>query len=165
MEWREASTENCPVGRTLDLLGEKWTLLIVRDALNGVRRFDEFRQHMGLSEAVLADRLRKLVEAEVLEPRPYQEPGQRERIEYRPTPKGRELLPVIIALKQWGESHYPDPKGPVIAVKHRECEGHVRVVMRCDAADHDHRDLTVYDTFAEPGPGARRAKSPLPKRK
>jgi DNA-binding HxlR family transcriptional regulator len=165
MEWREASTENCPVGRTLDLLGEKWTLLIVRDALNGVRRFDEFRQHMGLSEAVLADRLRKLVDAEVLETRPYQEPGQRERIEYRPTPKGRELLPVIIALKQWGETHFPDPKGPVIAVKHRKCEGEVRVVMRCDAPDHEHRDLTVYDTFAQPGPGARLAKSPLPKRK
>jgi DNA-binding HxlR family transcriptional regulator len=164
MEWREASTDNCPVGRALELLAEKWTLLIVRDALNGVRRFDDFRHHVGLSEAVLADRLRKLVEAGVLEPRPYQEPGKRERVEYRLTPKGRELLPVIIALKQWGEAHYPDPKGPVIAVKHRRCEGDVRVVLRCDEHAHERTDLTVYDTFAIPGPGARRAKKPLPVR-
>jgi DNA-binding HxlR family transcriptional regulator len=164
MDWREASTDNCPVGKSLELLGEKWTLLIVRDALNGVRRFDDFRRHMGLSEAVLADRLRKLVEAGVLETRPYQEPGKRERVEYRLTHKGRELLPVIIALKQWGETHYPDPKGPVIAVRHRRCEGDVRVVIRCESAQHEHDELTVYDTFAEPGPGARRAKVPLPKR-
>lgn len=162
MDWREASTENCPVGRALTLLGEKWTLLIVRDALNGVRRFDDFRKHMGMSEAVLADRLHKLVEAGVLESQPYQDSGQRERFEYLPTPKGRQLLPTIIALKQWGETHYADPKGPVIEVRHRQCAGEVRVVLQCE--EHADRELTVYDTYAHPGPGARRAKAPLPKR-
>src|SRR4051794_31883525 len=83
MEWIEADPSNCPVGMTLGLLGEKWTLLIVRDALNGVRRFDEFRRHIGLSEAVLADRLQKLVAAGVLERRPYRDDGSRERHEYR----------------------------------------------------------------------------------
>ena len=162
MEWREASTKNCPVGRALDLLGEKWTLLIVRDALNGIRRFDEFRQHVGLSEAVLSDRLRKLVDEAVLELLPYQEPGKRERFEYRLTPKGRDLLPVVIALKQWGERHYADPRGPVIEVKHRRCDGDVRVALQC--SDHPGEELSVYDTFALPGPGARRAREPLPKR-
>ncbi|HKU36702.1 MAG TPA: helix-turn-helix domain-containing protein [Polyangiales bacterium] len=162
MEWREASTENCPVGRALELLGERWTLLIVRDALNGVRRFDDFRRHIGLSEAVLADRLRKLVEAGVLDPHAYQDSGQRERYEYRLTPKGRELLPVVIAIKQWGETHYADPKGPVIEVRHKKCDGEVRVVLAC--SEHGSRALTVYDTYARPGPGARRAKQPLPKR-
>ena len=116
MEWIEASTDNCPVGMSLDLLGEKWTLLIVRDALNGVRRFEQFRRHMGLSEAVLADRLQKLVTAGVLELRPYREEGRRERNEYRLTAAGLELLPVILSLKQWGERHLGDPAERVIEV-------------------------------------------------
>ena len=73
MDWIEVDTTTCPVAMTLGLLGEKWTLLIVRDALNGVRRFDEFRRHIGLSEAVLSDRLQKLVAAGVLATRPYRE--------------------------------------------------------------------------------------------
>lgn len=162
MEWRETSTDNCPVGRALEVLGEKWTLLIVRDALNGVRRFDDFRHHVGLSEAVLADRLRKLVDAGVLFTRPYQEAGRRERHEYLLTAKGRELLPVIVALKQWGESHHVERKGPVVQVRHRGCMGEVRAVLRCDA--HPECDLTADDTFAAPGPGARKAKRPLPSR-
>jgi DNA-binding HxlR family transcriptional regulator len=153
MEWSEASTDNCPVGIALELLGEKWTLLIVRDALNGVRRFDVFRRHMGLSEAVLADRLHKLVEAGVLFTRTYQEPGQRERNEYLLTDKGRDLLPVIVALKQWSDAHYPDPAGPVIEVRHKGCDGDVRLVLRCE--QHKHTALGARDTVAVVGPGAR----------
>lgn len=153
MDWADASTHNCPVGIALELLGKKWTLLIVRDALNGMRRFDEFRRHMGLSEAVLSDRLRKLVEAGVLVTRSYQEPGQRERSEYLLTDKGRDLLPVIIALKQWSDTHYPDPGGPVIQVRHKDCEGDVRVVLRCER--HKQAPLGMRDTVALLGPGAR----------
>ena len=155
MEWKEASTVNCPVGVALDLLGEKWTLLLVRDALNGIRRFDDFRRHIGLSEAILADRLQKLVEAGVLEPRAYKEAGRRERREYRLTARGRDLLPVIVALKQWGETHFPDPEGTVVEVRHRECGGEVRVSVHCQACAHGEAALTAYDTFALPGPGAR----------
>ena len=162
MEWLEASTENCPVGRALSVLGEKWTLQLVRDALNGVRRFDDFRRHMGLSEAVLADRLRKLVEAGVLETHAYQRDGQRERLEYRLTDKGRELLPVIVALKQWGETHYPDRRGRVLEVRHRGCEGEVRAVLRCE--QHPHTTLTARDTRAVPGPAARRSAVATPRR-
>jgi DNA-binding HxlR family transcriptional regulator len=155
MEWREASTVNCPVGVALDLLGEKWTLLLVRDALNGIRRFDEFRRHIGLSEAVLADRLQKLVDAGVLELRAYREPGRRERREYRITARGRDLLPVIVALKQWGETHFPDPDGPVVEVRHRTCGGEVRAALTCQQCQHSEAGLTARDTFARPGPGAR----------
>jgi DNA-binding HxlR family transcriptional regulator len=158
MEWRDASTVNCPVGVALDLLGEKWTLLIVRDALNGIRRFDDFRRHIGLSEAILADRLQKLVDAGVLETRAYKEPGRRERNEYRTTARGRDLLPVIIALKQWGETHFPDPDGVVVEVRHRACGGQARVTLRCQQCEHD-AELTARDTFARPGPGARPQKS------
>lgn len=101
---------------------------------------------------MLADRLRKLVEAGVLETRPYQQPGQRERNEYRVTPKGRELSPVIVALKQWGEKHMPDPAGPVIELRHRGCEGEVRLVLTC--RDHPDEPLAPSETCAVPGPGA-----------
>jgi DNA-binding HxlR family transcriptional regulator len=163
MEWWQASTDNCPIGRTLELLGEKWTLLIVRDALNGVRRFDDFRRHMGLSEAVLADRLRKLSEAGVLEARAYQEPGRRERHEYRVTAKGRELVPVMVALKQWGETHCADPAGQVIELRHRNCEGQVRVVLQC--GHHKGQELSPRDMVTAMGPGARAVDPPRPPRR
>ena len=101
MEWLDVSTENCPVQSTLDLVGEKWTLLILRDAFIRVRRFDDFRRHIGLSDAVLADRLRKLVAAGILTTVPYQQAGSRTRHEYRLTGKGRDLWPVLMALRQW----------------------------------------------------------------
>jgi DNA-binding HxlR family transcriptional regulator len=153
MQWIEADPANCPVGMTLGLLGEKWTLLIVRDAVNGVRRFDDFRRHIGLSEAVLSDRLQKLVSAGVLATRPYREPGQRERHEYRLTERGWDLLPVIVALKQWGETHLADPDQPVIEVTHRDCGGAVRAELVCD--EHPGEVLGVRDTRARTGPGAR----------
>lgn len=155
MEWIEVDPVNCPVGMTLGLLGEKWTLLIVRDAINGVRRFDEFRRHIGLSEAVLSDRLQKLVAAGVLMTRPYREEGRRERHEYRLTDRGWDLLPVILALKQWGEQHLADPDEPVIEVFHRECGGAVRAELMCE--EHPGEPLTMRDTRATPGPGARPA--------
>ncbi len=156
VDWRDASTVNCPVGVALDLLGEKWTLLIVRDALNGIRRFDDFRRHIGLSEAVLADRLHKLVEAVVCTSRPYKEPGRRERSVYRITARGRDLLPVIVALKQWGETHFPDPEGAVVEVRHRACGGGVRVALHCQECA-EKAELTAHDTFARTGPAARPA--------
>jgi DNA-binding HxlR family transcriptional regulator len=153
MEWLEASTENCPVQRTLDVVGEKWTLLILRDAATGVRRFDDFRRHIGLSDAVLSDRLRKLTAAGILRTVPYQEPGSRSRNEYRLTRKGWDLWPVLVALRQWGEAYDPDPMGPVLDLHHAECGAPVRVVVECSD---DHASLTPRDVTARPGPGARR---------
>ncbi|MGW6414909.1 winged helix-turn-helix transcriptional regulator [Streptomyces sp. NPDC055055] len=153
MKWLETDSENCPVRRTLDVVGEKWTLLILRDAFNGVRRYDEFRRHLGLSEAVLADRLRKLVAAGVLRAEPYREPGFRTRDEYRLTRKGVDLWPVLLALKQWGDSHAPEPEGPVLDISHTGCGAPVRVVVQCEAEEH--ATLTARDVTARPGPGAR----------
>ncbi|WP_369241671.1 winged helix-turn-helix transcriptional regulator [Streptomyces sp. R21] len=152
MNWLEMSTENCTVQRTLDLVGEKWTLLILRDAFNGVRRFDDFHRHVGLSEAVLAGRLRKLVEAGVLAAVPYQERGSRTRNEYRLTGKGRDLWPVLVALRQWGESYVADPEGPVLEVRHSECDAPVRVVVECSC---EHVALTPTEVTVRPGPAAR----------
>ncbi|MET8413995.1 helix-turn-helix domain-containing protein [Streptomyces sp. NPDC005195] len=152
MEWLEVSTENCTVQRTLDVVGEKWTLLIVRDAFNGVRRFDDFRRHVGLSEAVLAGRLRTLVAAGILRTEPYREAGSRTRHEYRLTGKGRDLWPVLVALRQWGEAYVADPGGPVLDIRHSECASPVRVVVEC--AD-EHVALTPADVTVLPGPSAR----------
>src|SRR6476469_8397639 len=105
MDWLDFDSEQCSVQRTLAVIGEKWTMLLIRDAANGVRRFDDFRRHVGLSEAVLAARLRARVEQGLFETREYQEPGQRRRNEYRLTAKGWDLFPVLIALMQFGDKH------------------------------------------------------------
>jgi DNA-binding HxlR family transcriptional regulator len=152
MHWLDIDAENCPVRRTLDLVGEKWSLLILRDAVNGVRRFDDFRRHVGLSEAVLADRLRKLVAGGLLETRPYQEPGARTRHEYRVTEKGWDLWPVLLALKQFGDKYHADPAGPMLDIHHTDCGAPVRVVVECSG---DHAHLTNREVTVRPGPAAR----------
>lgn len=153
------STENCSIQRALDVLGEKWTLLILRDAVNGVRRFDDFHRHLGLSEAVLADRLRKLCQAGVLETRPYQEPGRRTRREYRLTTKGWDLYPALIALMQWGDKYAADAEGPPLEVLHRECGAPAEAVVHCSR---EHRPLTPRDVEARPGPAARAGRAADP---
>ena len=101
--------QNCSVARTLELVGERWTLLVVRDAFLGRRRFEEFQESLGIVRNVLADRLAKLVEHGIFERVRYQE--RPERFEYRLTPKGRDLRLALAALMQWGDE-YISPKPP-----------------------------------------------------
>lgn len=108
----------CPVARSLEVLGEKWTILVVREALAGVTRFSDFQQRLGVAKDVLAARLSTLVEFDVLERRSYREEGERERSEYLLTDAGRQLAPVLASLAQWGDTHRPTGFGPV--VEHRE---------------------------------------------
>ncbi|MBL3668344.1 helix-turn-helix transcriptional regulator [Streptomyces sp. M2CJ-2] len=157
MTWLETSTENCTVQRTLDLVGEKWSLLLVRDAMNGVRRFDDFRRHVGLSESVLTDRLRKLVAAGIMRTVPYSEPGSRTRHEYRLTRKGWDLWPAMMALKQWGDRYTADPEGPPLEVAHRECGRPVEAVVVCTAG---HGALIPPEALTRPGPSAHPATAP-----
>lgn len=145
------STENCSVQRTLDVIGEKWTMVILREAFNGVRRFDDMRRHIGMSESVLADRLRKLVAAGVLRAVPYREKGSRARNEYRLTEKGMDLLPVMIALLQWGDRYCADERGPGVEVRERATGLPVHAVVRPVGE----RGLTARETVGVPGPGAR----------
>lgn len=151
MEWLEMSTENCSVQRTLDVVGEKWTMLVLREAFNGVRRFDDMHRHIGMSESVLADRLRKLVAAGVLRAVPYREEGKRSRNEYRLTEKGMDLHPVIIALLQWGDRYCGDESGPGLEVCERATGTPVHAVVRPVTE----RGLTARETVALAGPGAR----------
>lgn len=150
------SSANCSVARTLEVIGERWTMLVLREAFYGVRRFDDFQRLTGAPRNILTARLRTLVEHDVLTRVPYREPGARQRYEYALTPRGRELLPAILALMQWGDEHLADPAGPPVVVKHRSCGEPVRAVLACDAG---HSRLTARDTYPEEGPGAVRLAS------
>lgn len=104
-------TAGCPIARSLAVVGEKWALLIVRDALAGATRFAEFRASLGIAPDMLADRLGKLVDHGILERRSYRDPGERARDEYVITEAGRELAPVLAALGGWGHAHLPVDDG------------------------------------------------------
>ena len=102
----------CSIARSLEVLGEKWTLLVVRDALAGTTRFSQFQESLGIAKNLLADRLATLVDWEVMERRPYRADGSRERFEYVLTDSGRELVYTIGALLSWGDAHRPTELGP-----------------------------------------------------
>ena len=112
---RTYDAQVCSIARTLELVGERWTLLVIRDAFLGMRRFDEFQESLGIARNVLSDRLRRLVDAGILERVRYQE--HPERFEYRLTERGRELNTALIALLRWGD-RYLAPDGPPRIVEH-----------------------------------------------
>src|SRR5512140_1508372 len=112
---------NCSVARTLEVIGEWWSMLVVREAFNGVRRFDDFQAHLGIARNVLATRLQSLVEHGILERRLYQD--RPERYEYRLTEKGRDLYPVLITMMRWGDKWEAGAEGPPVRLTHEPC-GH-----------------------------------------
>jgi DNA-binding HxlR family transcriptional regulator len=125
----QLSELHCSVARTLDIVGERWTLLVLRDAFNGKRRFEEFAASLPVARNVLSKRLATLVEHGVLKRRRYQE--RPERFEYRLTSAGRELYPVLIGLLQWGDRHLAGEDGPPLVVTHRGCTGHPESRVVC----------------------------------
>lgn len=130
LDW---SVDNCTLGRAMAILGERWTVVVLREVFLGVRRFDDIRRHAGVPRQVLTNRLASLVRHGILERRPYQEAGARTRHEYRLTPTGRELQPILLAVAQWGDRHLADPAGPPITFVHDGCEEPVHVEIRCAA--------------------------------
>jgi DNA-binding HxlR family transcriptional regulator len=121
----------CSIARSLDVVGERWALLVVREVALGVRRFADIREATGAPPAVLADRLRTLVALGVLATRPYREPGARTRTEYVLTDAGRELQPVLTALMDWGDRHLSGPDGPPVTTSHVGCGAAVHAELRC----------------------------------
>jgi DNA-binding HxlR family transcriptional regulator len=113
----------CSIARTLELVGERWTLLIIRESLLGARRFDEFLTSLGIARNVLSDRLQRLVDSGILERSPYQD--RPVRWEYHLTGRGRELALPVLALMHWGDRHLAGPEGPPRLVRHESCGGDV----------------------------------------
>ena len=122
----------CSVAGTLAVVGEKWSLLVLREAFLGVRRFADFQRVLGAPKAVLTDRLGTLVEQEILVRVPYQPEGERQRHEYRLTPKGRALYPTLVALMEWGDTYLAEGELPPLSLRHRECDAPVHLELRCE---------------------------------
>jgi DNA-binding HxlR family transcriptional regulator len=148
LDW---STANCTVGRTMAVLGERWTFVVLREVFNGVRRFDDIRRHSGIPRQVLSDRLGLLVEQGIMRREPYQDPGERVRHEYRLTEKGFDLYPVLVAVADWGDRYLADPAGSPVEFTHRGCGAELHAVLECA---HGHRVERPRDVAPRPGPGA-----------
>lgn len=139
------SAMHCSVARALEVIGERWSLLIVRDAMYGVRRFEEFQKDLGVARNILTDRLAKLVDEGVLERHLYED--RPPRYEYRLTEKGRDLLPALLALMQWGDKWSEDE--PPTTVTHLTC-GHVtQALCACGVCG---EEIKLRDVMVEPLP-------------
>lgn len=137
----------CSVARTLELVGERWTLLIIRDALLGVTRFDNFLVRLGIARNVLADRLNGLVENGILARVAYQD--RPPRYEYHLTARGRDLLPVIVTLTEWGDRHLAGEAGPPREFEHTTCGGQVSSALLCETHNHP---IPLDEVASRPGP-------------
>jgi DNA-binding HxlR family transcriptional regulator len=150
MRLTSLSDMNCSVARTLDVVGEWWTLLIIRDALRGAARFDEFRDSLGMARGVLSSRLHKLVDQGILSRQQYSEHPP--RYEYTLTEKGRALAPVINALMTWGDTWAPGPSGephPPVLLVHEPCGHPMHPVLTCP---HCRGEVDAGNVRQVPGP-------------
>ena len=146
---RDYPAQVCSVARSLEVIGERWTLLIVRDAVLGLERFEEFQESLGIASNVLTNRLRLLCDEGVLERVPDpQRPG---RPRYVLTDKGRELAPALIVFMKWGDRHYPTPNGPPRLTIHADCGGNIGPDLRCERCG---EQPTFSEVELRPGPGA-----------
>ena len=142
---------NCSVAQCLEVVGEWWTMLIIRDLFLGVRRFDAIQERLGISRNVLTDRLEHLIAHGVVERRPYQQRPLRH--DYVLTDKGRALWPVLNAMREWGDQ-YRAPNGPPLDIVHTTCGHTARLVPTCSSCG---EELDPRHVRARPGPGARRS--------
>ena len=129
MKWEELAQEPCSVARSVAVIGDRWTLMILRDCFLGVRRFEAFQERLGISRTIIADRLKHLTQEGVLRRVPYQENPT--RYEYRLTDKGLDLHPVIMAVVHWGDRHYARDAGPPLLHRHKTCGCDFHPVQTC----------------------------------
>src|SRR6201985_1920487 len=146
---RDYPNQPCSLAHSLEVIGERWSLLIIRDVMNGNRRFSGIQGSLGIAKNVLSARLQRLIDEEILERRAYQESPPRH--EYFLTQKGLDLWPALIALMHWGARYSAGPAGPPMIVVHRGCGGEVSERGICESCG---EVLTARDSKAVPGPGA-----------
>jgi DNA-binding HxlR family transcriptional regulator len=143
------SAQNCSIARTLSVLGERWTILVLRELFLGRRRFDELQAALGVATNILSRRLTTLVEEGIAERRRYSE--HPERFEYVLTEKGLELQPILLGLLRWGDRHTAGRRGPPLETVHTECDHAFHMVPTCS---HCGGEVKPRDVRARPGPGA-----------
>jgi DNA-binding HxlR family transcriptional regulator len=129
VRWSEIGEQDCSVARTLSVIGDRWTMLVLREAFMRTRRFDDFQRKTGAPRPILADRLRVLVDHGVLTRRPYG--NHPDRFEYRLTDKGLDLYPVIVTLLSWGDRWMPLGDGPPVELRHKECGQTMHPELAC----------------------------------
>ncbi len=148
MKWQKIGDMPCSIARSLAILGDRWTLLIVRNAFLAVRRFDDFQAQLGMTRHVLSERLTRLVDAGVLKKVAYQDNPP--RYEYRLTEKGRDLYPVLLAFTAWGDKWLDEGQGAPLIYQHKTC-GHVFTpTLTCSAC---HQPVTAHEVVPMAGPG------------
>lgn len=151
LQWGSQDPSNCSIGLTIGLVGDKWALLILRELVFGVDRFDALQSHLGISRRTLAERLDSLVSHGLVQREPIAVAGQRSRHRYALTQAGMELVPVIVALREWGDRHRPDASPPPVLLLHGECGGSVALEFRCE---HGHDVAAPHGIRLARGPGA-----------
>jgi DNA-binding HxlR family transcriptional regulator len=149
---RDYPDQVCSIARSLEVVGERWTLLILRDAVLGLTRFEEFQDSLGIASNTLTNRLKLLCEEELLAR--VADPERPGRPKYVLTDKGRELAPVLIVLMKWGDRYYPAPNGPPRLTLHAGCGGRVGRDFRCERCSQQAKPGEIE---LPPGPGAARA--------
>ena len=147
MKLKSFSHMNCSLAQTLDVIGERWTLLILRDAFLGTRRFDDFQKSLGIARNILTVRLNRLVAEGILDKRP----ADNGRFEYVLTDRGLDLQPVLLAMTHWGDRHKPNPSGERLVFVERATG---KPIARVSVLSQDGRGLAPRDIKAVPGPGA-----------
>jgi DNA-binding HxlR family transcriptional regulator len=143
------ASQNCSIAQPLAVLGERWTLLVLREISLGNRRFDEICAKLGVATNILSARLATLVDEGIVERRPYSE--HPERFEYRLTEKGRDLIPILLAFLRWGDRYTAGPAGPPLETVHAGCDHVFHMVPTCS---HCGEEVKPADVRSRPGPGA-----------
>jgi DNA-binding HxlR family transcriptional regulator len=144
---RQFPRDACSVASTLEVIGERWTMHVLREAFMGVRRFEDFRRNIGVARNILSDRLNTLVAEDILRRVPYSEHPPRS--EYRLTRKGVDLYGILIELMKWGNRWAPHPEGPALLLRHRGCGAVVEPVLACPDCG---QEVHAWDLEALPGP-------------
>ncbi|NRF66912.1 helix-turn-helix transcriptional regulator [Aquincola sp. S2] len=150
MERTSVADFACSIARTLDLVGEWWTPLILRDLFLGIDRFDELQRDLGLASNVLSARLKKLVDAGIVHKQPLPEDGR--AVRYVLTERGRDLYPVLLALMAWGDKWLAGDAGQPLQVVHSACGAVTAAVPHCSVCG---RPMALHDIEFRPGPGGR----------
>jgi len=149
MKWSQLADQPCSVARSVAVIGDRWTLMLLRDAFLGIRRFDDFERRLGISRSIIADRLKHLVDEGVLRREAYQENPVRH--EYRLTDKGMALHPVIMAIVHWGDVHYAGEAGPPLLHRHKACGCDFHPVLACSECG---EAVGARDVEVRNGPGS-----------